>query len=122
MGEIGRPLRRREDGRLIRGAGAYASDIHPPGALHLHVVRSPIAHATVGSIDVSRARELPGVVAVWTAADLGGSFALPDSSAPWLPGRPRPTLAAQETCQSVYRAWAIRCLRCSPVPRLRIAT
>ena len=91
-------MRRREDARLIRGAGRYTADISPSGSLHLHVVRSPLAHAIVDSIGVERARSVPGVVAVWTAADLGGRFALPDFSATWLPGWPRPTLAADEVC------------------------
>ncbi len=68
---VGQPLRRREDPRLLRGQGRYVADITPPGTLHACIVRSPHAHARLRSVDASRARALPGVAAVLTAADLG---------------------------------------------------
>ncbi|MDQ7859885.1 MAG: xanthine dehydrogenase family protein molybdopterin-binding subunit [Armatimonadota bacterium] len=67
---IGRPLRRREDPRLLAGAGRYVADLRIPGALHLAFVRSPHAHARVVRVDVAAARALPGVTAVLTAAEL----------------------------------------------------
>jgi carbon-monoxide dehydrogenase large subunit len=67
---IGRPLRRREDPRLLAGAGRYVADLRLPGALHLAFVRSPHAHARIAHIDVDAARALPGVAAVLTARDL----------------------------------------------------
>jgi len=68
--QIGRRQPRIEDPRLLAGQGRYVSDVEPPGALHAAFVRSPHAHAAILSIDASRAREVPGVAAVLTAADL----------------------------------------------------
>jgi carbon-monoxide dehydrogenase large subunit len=68
---IGARIPRNEDPRLLRGRGAFVDDIEPPGILHAACVRSPHAHARVASIDASRARALPGVHLVLTAADLG---------------------------------------------------
>ena len=65
-----KPVRRREDARLLTGKGNYAADAQPPGMLQAVLVRSPYAHARVTGIDVTAARTLPGVVAVFTAADL----------------------------------------------------
>ena len=63
---IGKPLRRVEDDRLLRGQGRYVADLDVPGALVAHFVRSPHAHARLGRIDADAARALPGVVAVFT--------------------------------------------------------
>src|SRR5207249_11639416 len=65
------PVRRNEDPRLLRGLGCFVDDIDPPGVLHAAILRSPYGHARFGRIDVSAARALPGVRAVYTAADLG---------------------------------------------------
>jgi aerobic carbon-monoxide dehydrogenase large subunit len=67
---IGQPLTRREDPPLLTGRGQYVDDVNPAGTLHAFVVRSPLAHARITSIDVTEAREAPGVHAVFTAADL----------------------------------------------------
>ncbi len=66
----GASIKRSEDPRILTGAGRYVDDIKLPGMLHAAFVRSPMAHALVLSVDVSAARELPGVVAVLTGADL----------------------------------------------------
>ncbi len=66
---FGAPVQRLEDDRLLRGDGRYTDDIGE-GALECCFVRSLHAHARITSIDVSAAREAPGVVAVYTAADL----------------------------------------------------
>ncbi|HEV2140758.1 MAG TPA: xanthine dehydrogenase family protein molybdopterin-binding subunit, partial [Candidatus Dormibacteraeota bacterium] len=71
-GPIGRRLRRVEDGRLLRGEAAFADDIEP-GALHVGFLRSPIASGRVTGLDVSAARQAPGVHAIYTAADLAAS-------------------------------------------------
>ncbi|GAB4518840.1 MAG: xanthine dehydrogenase family protein molybdopterin-binding subunit [Haliangiales bacterium] len=68
---IGRPVRRNEDERLLRGHALFIDDVSLPGMLHVAFVRSHDAHARIVSVDVSGARALPGVVAVYTAADLG---------------------------------------------------
>ncbi|MBD0271081.1 MAG: xanthine dehydrogenase family protein [Acetobacteraceae bacterium] len=69
-GFSGRPLRRREDLRFLTGAGRYAADIEVPGALRLHVLRSPHAHARVLGVEAAAARAMPGVRLVLTGADL----------------------------------------------------
>ena len=60
-GLTGQPLRRREDARFLTGAGRYTADIEVSGALHLHVLRSPHAHARVLGIEADAARAMPGV-------------------------------------------------------------
>ncbi len=67
---IGRPLRRKEDPRLLRGEGRYVHDLGLPGMLHLAFVRSPYAHAAVRRIDMAKAGSLPGVLGVFEARDL----------------------------------------------------
>ena len=64
------PLRRKEDARFIRGQGTYVDDIALPGMLHGAILRSPLAHARITSVDASAARAHPAVVAVLTGADL----------------------------------------------------
>src|SRR5579863_3124374 len=66
----GASIKRSEDPRILTGAGRYVDDIKLPGMLHAAFVRSPMAHARVLSVDAAAARELPGVVAVLTGADL----------------------------------------------------
>ena len=74
---VGTPMKRKEDPRMITGRGNYTEDINLPGMLHLVVVRSPEAHATITSIDTSAAKERSGVVAVLTGEDMAGDFAGP---------------------------------------------
>ena len=71
-GVFGQSIKRLEDGPLLQGRGRYVDDIHLPGALEIAVVRSPYAHALIRSIDTQRALSMPGVHAVWMAADLEG--------------------------------------------------
>jgi len=68
---VGARIPRNEDPRLLRGQGSFVDDIEPAGCLHAAALRSPYAHARVVSIDATRARALPGVHLVLTAADLG---------------------------------------------------
>jgi carbon-monoxide dehydrogenase large subunit len=63
---LGHSVRRVEDDRFIRGKGTYIDDVKLPGMLHMAILRSPYAHATINSIDASAAQALPGVVAVVT--------------------------------------------------------
>jgi aerobic carbon-monoxide dehydrogenase large subunit len=67
---VGRPVPRREDVRFLRGEAIYLDDIELPGLVEAAFVRSPYAHARLGAVDADAARELPGVVAVLTGADL----------------------------------------------------
>lgn len=62
-----------EDLRLVRGAGRYTDDHRPEGALHGVFLRSPMAHARIRSVDAEAARAMPGVVAVFTGADLAAA-------------------------------------------------
>ncbi|MGB0629816.1 MAG: xanthine dehydrogenase family protein molybdopterin-binding subunit [Alphaproteobacteria bacterium] len=66
---IGAAVRRREDLRLLRGAGSYSDDLDLPDQLYAVMVRSPHAHALIRNVDVTAARGLPGVHAVLTGAD-----------------------------------------------------
>ena len=67
---VGARVRRVEDPRILSGGGTYVDDIAPNGTVHAAFCRSPHAHAHVTAVDVAAARALPGVVAVYTAADL----------------------------------------------------
>lgn len=68
---VGASVGRREDPRLVSGRGRFTDDIDLPGMLHAQFVRSTAAHATVTSLDLSAVRQVPGVVAAFSAEDLG---------------------------------------------------
>jgi aerobic carbon-monoxide dehydrogenase large subunit len=67
---VGRSVQRLEDRRLLTGAGCFAADVSFPHQLHMRLVRSGHGHAQLVSIDATQAVSLPGVYAVWTAADV----------------------------------------------------
>ena len=67
---IGKPLQRREDYRFLTGAGQYTDDVVLPGQTYGCFLRSPHAHARIKSIDTKAAANAPGVVAIFTGADL----------------------------------------------------
>ncbi|MEC9278093.1 MAG: molybdopterin cofactor-binding domain-containing protein [Chloroflexota bacterium] len=67
---FGMALKRKEDPRLITGQGTYVEDVTLTGMLHMVLVRSPLAHALIKSIDTSEALKFPGVAAVFTGEDL----------------------------------------------------
>src|SRR2546429_1049713 len=71
---MGRPIRRLEDARLLRGAGRFVDDIALPGLMHATFVRSPVAHARLRGVDATKARAVPGVRAVLTYGDLRASL------------------------------------------------
>jgi carbon-monoxide dehydrogenase large subunit len=70
--EIGKARRRKEDARLITGRTRWTDNIQLPGMLHLAILRSTSAHARITHLDVTAARQMPGVLAVYTGADLAG--------------------------------------------------
>ncbi|MGG5818654.1 molybdopterin cofactor-binding domain-containing protein [Falsiroseomonas sp. HW251] len=70
--QIGRPVTRNEDPRLLTGRALFVDDVELPGMLHAAFLRSPHARATINSIDTAAAKARPGVAAVITAEDLGG--------------------------------------------------
>ena len=72
---IGQDVPRLEDPQLLRGGARFVDDVRPPGCLHAAVLRSPHAHAAILAIDASAARALPGVVEVYTAADVAPHLA-----------------------------------------------
>ncbi|HEX3515475.1 MAG TPA: hypothetical protein VHT26_15890, partial [Trebonia sp.] len=61
IGGLGSSRKRVEDDRFIRGKGNYTDDIVLPGMLHMEILRSPLPHARIKSIDTSRAYAIPGV-------------------------------------------------------------
>ena len=86
-----------EDPRLLQGHGTFVDDVVRPGMLHACFVRSPFARARIGAVDTSAALALPGVRAVFTAADLN-----PGVHEQWyttmgkdVPDTPRPPLASR---------------------------
>jgi len=70
IGGVGHSVRRMEDERFVQGAGRYVDDIVLPGMLHLALLRSPVPHARIVSIDTAAAAAVEGVVAVLTGRDL----------------------------------------------------
>ena len=66
---VGQSIRRLEDPKFLLGQGGYIDDMRVRGMLHAALVRSPHAHATITSIDTSKAKALPGVFAVVTGAE-----------------------------------------------------
>jgi carbon-monoxide dehydrogenase large subunit len=67
---VGRTRLRKEDARLVTGRTNWTDDIRLNGTLHMQIVRSPMAHARITSVDLSGALEMPGVIAAFTGADL----------------------------------------------------
>src|SRR5256886_1356353 len=65
-GRIGESIKRKEDGRFLRGKGNYLDDIELPAMLHMVILRSPHAHARINSVDAAAASAMPGVIAVVT--------------------------------------------------------
>lgn len=89
---IGQKVKRTEDPRLIQGIGHYVDDIKLVDTLHVVILRSQYAHAKINSIDVTAAKSAPGVVAVYTGADVEGKIgyvptagALPGLKIPKMP-------------------------------------
>src|SRR5258708_30729673 len=84
---IGSPVERVEDLRFLRGRGQYLDDLTRAGQWHAAIVRSPVAHGRIRSIETAAALAMPGVHAVLTAADIGRPI-------PTIPfRRPNPTIA-----------------------------
>ena len=74
---IGKPLLRREDQRFLTGAGQYTDDVVLPGQSYGFFLRSPYAHARIRSLKLDAARAAPGVLNIFTGADLAGVGGLP---------------------------------------------
>jgi len=93
--QIGKPLKRKEDPRLIQGLAHYVDDVVLPGMQYAAILRSPYAHAKIRSIDVSKGQAAPGVSLVVTGADIRGSVGIVPCAAqiPDMKSAPRPALA-----------------------------
>jgi carbon-monoxide dehydrogenase large subunit len=84
---IGQPVPRTEDPKLVRGEGRYTDDIQLPGQVIAVMVRSPHAHGIIREIDTSAARQIPGVLAIYTGADLAAAGYGPLKCSIGLPNR-----------------------------------
>src|SRR5271154_4581900 len=115
---VGRSLKRREDQRLLTGQGQYVADIVLPKMLHAVLVRSPLAHARIRSVDITRAVTAPGVVCAMNGADLAqllppvpeGQIALPPKWATVIQHKflnPQEPLLAHDKARHVGEALAI---------------
>jgi carbon-monoxide dehydrogenase large subunit len=67
--ELGKARTRKEDARLLTGQTAWTDNLVLPGMLHMAFLRSPYAHAKIAAVNVSAAREVPGVIAAFSGAD-----------------------------------------------------
>src|SRR4029453_7613626 len=74
---IGASVRRKEDYRFLTGSGQFTDDVNPPNHTHAYFLRSPHAHAKIRKIDTSKAKGIPGAVAIYTGNDLEGVNGLP---------------------------------------------
>jgi carbon-monoxide dehydrogenase large subunit len=70
---IGQPVPRQEDPTLLKGQGRYSDDVQLANVAHAVMVRSQIAHGVIKSIDIAEAKKMPGVLGVWTGADLNAA-------------------------------------------------
>jgi carbon-monoxide dehydrogenase large subunit len=86
-GGYGKPVLRKEDARLLVGAGCYSDDVNLPGQAYACLVRSPHAHARIDGIDTTAALATPGVVAVLTGKDAAADGVRPLTHSP-MPGNP----------------------------------
>jgi aerobic carbon-monoxide dehydrogenase large subunit len=97
--ELGRARTRKEDARLLTGQTSWTDNLVLPGMLHMAFVRSPYAHAKIVSVDVSAAREVPGVVAAFSGADFAdeqGSLPCAWPVTPDIVIPPHPPMATDE--------------------------
>jgi carbon-monoxide dehydrogenase large subunit len=102
VGRVGTRALRKEDDRILTGRGRYVDDVAPRGLVHVHLLRSPHAHANVLEIDTTEARHAPGVIAVLTGADFVEDVRELDFSIP-LPGLVTPAYRALTTDRVRYQ-------------------
>jgi carbon-monoxide dehydrogenase large subunit len=107
-GYFGKALKRTEDPRLIKGIATYVDDLKLPGLLHAALLRSPHAHAKILGIKTENAKALPGVVGVYTAADVNPTCGLLPCASP-MPDQkaPKHTVLASDRVYFVGHAVAI---------------
>src|SRR3989304_2551234 len=98
---IGARIQRKEDYRFLTGAGQYTDDVSVPGQAYASFVRSPHAHANIRNISAETAKRSPGVIAVYTGADLAAAkvgglpcgWLITDVNGQPMKGPPHPRLA-----------------------------
>lgn len=105
---IGSAVKRVEDPRLVTGAGTYIGDLAPTGMVHAEFVRSQHAHASLANVDTTAALAMPGVVAVFTGADVNGKVnPLPGASNTEGAKNPKRTILADGTVRFMGEAIAV---------------
>lgn len=104
IGGLGASRRRVEDDRFIRGKGNYVDDIVLPGMLHMEILRSPVAHARIKSIDVSKAWEIPGVRLVLTGEMMAAR------NLAWMPTLSYDTQAVLATDKVRFQGQEVACV------------
>jgi carbon-monoxide dehydrogenase large subunit len=98
---LGNAVQRLEDPTLLTGAGKYADDLVEPNMAHVVFARSPVAHGTMTSIDVSAAQGMPGIVAVYWAADGNDLGLAPFQGFPMMPAEVNRPIFAKDTVRFV---------------------
>jgi len=104
IGGLGASRKRVEDNRFIRGRGRYVDDIVLPGMLHMEILRSPLAHANITSIDVSKAWEIPGVRLVLTGEMMAAR------NLAWMPTLSYDTQAVLATDKVRFQGQEVACV------------
>ena len=108
---LGTRMLRKEDPALLTGEAKYTADMAVPGALHLAVLRSPYAHATINSVDLSGALAADGVVAAYSGADLESAWAGPMPCAwPVTDDMKNPTHYPLAVSKAVYAGDGVACV------------
>ncbi|MXW69328.1 MAG: molybdopterin-dependent oxidoreductase, partial [Acidimicrobiia bacterium] len=104
MGGVGHSIPRVEDARFLQGAGNYVDDVNLPGMLHMAILRSPVAHANLVSIDDSAAMALDGVLAVVTGELMA------QHNLAWMPTLSGDTQAVLATDKVRYQGQEVACV------------
>jgi carbon-monoxide dehydrogenase large subunit len=108
--EVGRARLRKEDAHLITGRSRYTDNITLPGMLHLAMVRSPFAHATITSVDASAAKSSPGVIAVLTGADVAAQQGSLPNAWPITPDQKAPAHPAIAVDEVAFAGEVVACI------------
>src|ERR1044071_3674606 len=104
IGGMGASRKRVEDNRFIRGKGTYIDDIGLPGMLHMEILRSPIAHGRIRSIDTSKAWNMPGVKLVLTGEMMAAR------NLAWMPTLSYDTQAVMATDKVRFQGQEVACV------------
>ena len=127
---VGRSLLRREDRRLLTGQGQFIADLVLPRMLHAVLVRSPVAHARIRSVDLSRAAAAPGVAFALNGADLlqllppvpEGQISMPSKWTSVIQHKflnPQQPLLALTRCGTSAKRWRSSWRRAATRPKMR---